>query len=181
MATDTRNKRAAEPVPQTREEAETLLASIGANERRLASAKANRDDEIEETKNLYEQRMKPLEERLDRERDALHRYCEAHRVDLTQNGKRKSVQFKFGKVAWRVRPPSVSLKKPKDVLDRLLAIRSKPFVRTTYAIDKEAMLARPERAEEIEGVTIQREREDFVITPNKTPEPTAETKKEDAA
>lgn len=180
MATDTR-KRAAEPVPQTREEAETLLASIGANERRLDSAKANRDDELEEIKKLYAQRMKPLEERLDRERVALHRYCEAHRKDLTQNGKRKSVQFTAGKVAWRIRPPSVSLKKPKEILDRLLGLRSKPFVRTTYAIDKEAMLARPEKAEEIEGVTIQREREDFVITPNKTPEPTPEAEKEDAA
>ncbi len=163
-----RVSRATEATPQSREEAETLLGKIGAHQRRLDSAKANRDDEIEETRRLYAQRMEPLEEWIARDIEALQRYCEANRLELTNKGKRKSCTFATGKIGWRKNPPSIKIPKAKAVLDHLLGLKNKRFLRRVYAIDKEAMLAKPEAAAQIPGVAYDEGGELFYAAPNKT-------------
>lgn len=93
-------------------------------------------------------------------------YCEHNRDELTKHGKVKSHDFGTGKVKWRNLPPKVTIKGVDEVLERIQALNSKhEFLRTKFEIDKEAMLAAPEKAQAIEGVTIVRDQEEIVLEP----------------
>ena len=95
-------------------------------------------------------------------------YCEAHKDDLTENGKTKTVDFVTGLVKWRIRPPSVKVTGVAAVLawmSEKTAYQS--FIRTKQEIDKDAILNEREQFAngQVPGIKIVSGLEDFVIEP----------------
>ena len=166
MAKKTRIKAPAAPAPQTDEEADNAIREIGNVQRIVAKIEADMIGRLSDLKSEYEAEAAPSMARLTELRGAVQTYCEANRGRLTRNGRRKTVKFPAGKVEWRARPPSVSLRGVGDIIKHL---KDSPglrrFLRIKEEVNKEALLAEPRAAAGIEGVTIKSGLEDFAITP----------------
>jgi phage host-nuclease inhibitor protein Gam len=80
-------------------------------------------------------------------------------------GKSKSANLVTGEVSWRQRPPSVSISKANDVIQRLRGLGLFRFIREKEEINKEAILAEPAEVAGIKGIKLGTGVEDFVITP----------------
>ena len=103
--------------------------------------------------------MKPLQK-------AVQAFCESRRLELTNGGKQKTAYFTTGEVQWRAKPPAVVAKGIDGILESLRNLGLFRFIRTKEELNKEAMLAEPDIARSISGVTIREGVEEFVIKPN---------------
>ncbi|MDE3938781.1 host-nuclease inhibitor Gam family protein, partial [Glaesserella parasuis] len=74
--------------------------------------------------------------------------------------------FTTGEVQWRAKPPAVVAKGIDGILESLRNLGLFRFIRTKEELNKEAMLAEPDVARSISGVTIREGVEEFVIKPN---------------
>ncbi|HAG1869157.1 TPA: host-nuclease inhibitor protein Gam, partial [Salmonella enterica] len=92
-------------------------------------------------------------------------WCEAHRDELTQNGKTKTASLITGKVEWRNRPPSVGIRGVETVLETLHRLNLDRFIRIKEEVNKDAILNEPEVVKGVAGITIRSGIEDFSITP----------------
>jgi phage host-nuclease inhibitor protein Gam len=161
-----KNKRAAETAtpPKDRDEAERYLARIGEIQRDAALHKAVLAEAIARVTAEMEEASAKLTEEHDRLFRGLQLWAEANRHALTDGGKTKTVRLGNGTIAWRLAPPSVHIKGQEAVLEYLKE-NTIGFLRTKLEINREAMLARPEEAAKIPGVTIKSAGEAFVIEP----------------
>jgi phage host-nuclease inhibitor protein Gam len=157
------------PVPQSREEADRLIEKVGQLQHRRYAVQGFLDQRVATLKAEAEEKAKPWNEEIASCMAAIQAYCEAHRPQLTDEGRTKTVRFGSGEVSWRQRPPSVSFGKTKaeKVLETIkgLGRRFSAFVRVREEIDKEAMLADPKLAMEIPGVRVGSKGEDFIVKP----------------
>lgn len=168
MSSNTRIKQqAAAFVPQTRDQVVEAVAEIGRCQRERARIQAAMNDEIATIKQRFEEEARPHAEKITELSSGVHTWCEAHRDDLTRNGKTKTATLPSGEVRWRMRPPSVSVRGLDKVLQALKDLKLTRFIRTKEELDKEAVLAEPEAVQHIKGLTIT-QGEDFVIVPFET-------------
>lgn len=163
----TRNKTpaSADPVPQSREEAASFVMTIGALDRDIAVINAALSETIAKAKEQAEAQAKPLSERVAGLTRGLEQWASVNRVALTDNGKVKTVDLGTGRILWRQRPPSVVIRGVEAVIAALKEFGFPQFLRTKIEINKEAMLADPEVASRVPGVTIASAGEDFVVEP----------------
>ena len=70
-----------------------------------------------------------------------------------------------GEVQWRVRPPSVALTKPDEVVNVLERLGLERFVRTKKEVNKDAILIEKDAVMGIAGIKIKSGVEDFAIIP----------------
>lgn len=150
---------------QTREEVEIAIKDIGDLQRELQRLATHQNDELAAITEKYAPKITALQEQMKPLQKAIEVWCEANRAELTQNGKTKTGSFNTGEVQWRQRPPSVSIRKADEVLARLRALGLTQFIRTKEEPNKEAMLAKPNIASTVTGITIKTAVEDFVIKP----------------
>ncbi|MFQ1046610.1 host-nuclease inhibitor Gam family protein [Avibacterium paragallinarum] len=150
---------------QTREEVEIAIKDIGDLQRELQRLATHQNDELAAITEKYAPQITALQEQMKPLQKAIEVWCEANRAELTQNGKTKTGSFNTGEVQWRQRPPSVSIRKADEVLARLRALGLTQFIRTKEEPNKEAMLAEPNIASTVTGITIKTAVEDFVIKP----------------
>ncbi|MFQ1050200.1 host-nuclease inhibitor Gam family protein [Avibacterium paragallinarum] len=150
---------------QTREEVEIAIKDIGDLQRELQRLATHQNDELAAITEKYAPKITALQEQMKPLQKAIEVWCEANRAELTQNGKTKTGSFNTGEVQWRQRPPSVSIRKADEVLARLRALGFTQFIRTKEEPNKEAMLAEPNIASTIAGITIKTAVEDFLIKP----------------
>lgn len=155
-------------VPQTEEEVEAAIRRIGELQRLQESLKGEMDGKVAEVKAGYEAPFKQAKNDLEATAQGVQTWCEANRAKITRSGKVKFQRFLAGEVSWRNRPPKVTVRGVKNVMQRLIDLGLSQFIRTKHEIDKEAMLADPERASAIDGVSIGSAGEDFVIKPLET-------------
>jgi len=161
-----KTKTTAAPAAQSREEVEQLIDQIGVNQRELQRLEADLGDETARLKACAETKALPLKQAIIDAQDRVARFCEANRDGLTRAGKTKTVEFTTGKVSWRHRPPSVTLRKVETILAFLKAAKGgKGFIRVKEEVNKEALLAAPQFAATVPGVTIGSAGEDFIIEP----------------
>jgi phage host-nuclease inhibitor protein Gam len=154
----------AHPVPQTREDVVDAIARIGEAQRERDRIQADMNDALAKLREQYEDRARPFADRITELSRGVQLYCEAHRDELTNNGKTKTHAFSSGEVRWRMRPPSVAIRAADVVIDTLKALGLGRFVRTKEEINKEAILADADAVAGIKGVTIT-QKEDFVVVP----------------
>ena len=161
-----KNKRAAETAtpPVNRDEAETYLARIGEIQRLTQLNKTALAEAVARVTADIEAESAKLAEEHDRLFRGLQLWAEANRHALTDGGKTKTVRLGNGIIAWRLAPPSVQIKGQEAVLEYLMN-NTIGFLRTKVEINREAMLARPEEAAKIPGVTIKSAGESFVVEP----------------
>ncbi|MEX2126936.1 MAG: host-nuclease inhibitor Gam family protein [Xanthobacteraceae bacterium] len=158
-------------VVRDRGHAMETVARVGAMQRAIAALEADLNNNIAAAAEKSKKLAEAMQAKLGNMIAGLEDWCDAHRGELTEDGKSKSADLGTGTVGWRDRPPSVKLRgKIEDVLVRILGERAprswrRFFIRTKYELNKEAMLARPELAAQIDGVTIVTGKEDFFVEP----------------
>ena len=154
MAKATRIKASAAlyPVPQSRDDVNDAIAKIGLAQRERARIQADMNDAMAQVKQRFED---------------VQTWCEAHRAELTKEGKVKFHGFAAGEVKWRMRPPRVAIRAVDNVLETLKRLGLSRFIRVKEEPNKEAMLAEPEAVAGLAGVKIE-QGEDFVIVPFET-------------
>lgn len=141
--------------PKSRDELATWVGTAGEVQRKLDLLRSRFDRRVAKLKEAYAQACKPFESQLKETVDGIAVYAEANRQSLTENESTKSVDVGTGVIVWRITPPRVTLKNPEGVLQGLLKDGPSEFVRTKHEINREAMLEQPDKAELIDGVTIE--------------------------
>jgi phage host-nuclease inhibitor protein Gam len=162
-------------VPQSREEVARFIARVGALEARLAALKAVADEAVRAAGEALEREAAQPQAELAELRAGVQSWCEAHRAALTRDGRIKTVEFGTGRVMWRLRPPKVAIRGTEAVIAACRSLGMTRFLREKVEINREAMLAEPEAAGAIAGVTIASAGEDFVIEPAELVAPQAAT------
>lgn len=160
-----RIKAAAVEVAQSRDDVAAGIKAIGDCQRRIARLQADMNDAIAEVTARYQPGIDAEKGSLDGLQQSVQGWCEAHRDELTQGGKVKTAQFVTGEVAWRIRPPSVSVRGVETVIETLKRLGFGRFIRTKEEVNKEAILNEPDEVRGVAGLSINSGVEDFVITP----------------
>lgn len=157
------------PVPQSRDDVNDAIAKIGLAQRERARIQADMNDAMAQVKQRFEDEAKPFNEQIEALSKGVQTWCEAHRVELTKEGKVKFHGFAAGEVKWRMRPPRVAIRAVDNVLETLKRLGLSRFIRIKEEPNKEAMLAEPEpeAVAGLAGVKIE-QGEDFVIVPFET-------------
>lgn len=151
-------------VPQSREEAVTAIGRIGIIRRQIAFERGLADEAIRLAGEKFEADTADLKQELKEHELGVQAWCEANRSALTNGGKVKTHEFGTGAVKWRLRPPSVTVRGVEAVIEACKRLGF-DFIRTKEEVNKEAMLAEPDKARLIPGVSISSDGEEFVIEP----------------
>ena len=157
-------KRAVVAVPKNLDEAARFLAQIGKEQRATDEIKLGLNAAVDKLKVEAMAADEPHQEKVLQLVEGLFAFAEAHRDELTDGGKRKTVEVPTGTFGWRMTPPSVKLRDVESILESLKSLKLKRFIRTKEEIDKEAMLKEPETAKTVKGVSIG-QHEEFVAKP----------------
>jgi phage host-nuclease inhibitor protein Gam len=152
------------PVPATLEEAAEFVSRIGKEQREIIRVQTELNEKVEKLKAGAMAKSKIHETNTSQLVEGLFAYAEAHRDELTDGGKRKTVEVPTGLFGWRLTPPAVSLRNVEKVLELLKSLSLFRFIRKKEEIDKEAMLKDPDIAKAVKGVTIS-QREEFIVKP----------------
>jgi phage host-nuclease inhibitor protein Gam len=152
-------------VPQSAEQANDFIARIGAAQRQREKIQTQMNTALAKVKELHEKSAKPFAQDIEALTAGLQTWCEAHRAELTRDGRIKTYRFGAGEISWRTRPPSVMVKNVAKVLSELLCRGLDRFVRTKKEIDKEAILAAPHLAAGVPGLKVSSAGEDFIVKP----------------
>lgn len=97
--------------------------------------------------------------------EGLFVFAEANKMELTREGKTKTVKLPNGTLSWYSPSPSVSVENPEKVIAALEALGLDRFVRIKKEVDKEAVKKEPEIAEQIQGLSIKPKKDEFIISP----------------
>lgn len=164
----TRIKTAAAAVAfQTREEVNEAIAQIGAAQRERDRIATAMNEELAAVRARYEQEAAPHAGVIEQFRQGIHIWAEANRVELTRDGKTKTVKLASGEISWRTRPPKVRITGEGIVAEALKRLGLERFLRTKVEIDKNAILADPDAVAGVKGIALS-QGEDFVIRPFET-------------
>lgn len=155
-------------VPQNREEAVNMIAGIGVSQRERERLKLELDDQIATLREKYDRLMAPHAEEIKGLTSGVHVWAEAHRDELTQQGKVKTANLMTGEIRWRVSPPACKVVRIKEAMEELKNAKlAERFIRTKEEINKEAILADPNAVAGLQWISIT-QAEDFVIVPFET-------------
>lgn len=166
MAPKTRIKATAQiDVPQNNGEAASDIKQIGDLQRDLARQTAEMNDAIAHITQTYQKPLEAIGKQIDGLQKGVQAYCEAHRDDLTNGGKVKTANLITGEIQWRKRPPSVRITGAESVIAALKGFNLGRFVRSKEEVNKEAILNEPDAVKGVAGIKIEKDIEDFVITP----------------
>jgi phage host-nuclease inhibitor protein Gam len=154
-------------VPQSRTACADQIRQLGDLQREHARTVAELNDRIAELTNAAEPVLASLDERIKALQTGIQTWCEANRVMLLGDGDRlgKTANLITGEVAWRIRPPSVSVRGVESVIEALHRANLNRFIRAKEEVNKEAILNEPDAVAGIAGVNVVRGVEDFVVTP----------------
>lgn len=163
MSKATRIKTQALPVPKTAAQAEQLLADIGRAQRQVSTIENRMNDRLAKIKQEFEEQAKPLNDEIEQKFAALHAWAEANKGELLK-GKTKTAKLATGELSWRTTPPSVSIRNQKVVLEILKQRELHDLIRNKEEVNKEAVLANPERVGDIKQIKVV-QREEFAAKP----------------
>ena len=151
--------------PQDRDECDGHINRIGILDGEIKSLQAEMNAEIAKVTETFIGKFSPKQDEMKLLQQGVKLFCEANRMDLTQKGRVKTVNFLSGVVQWRQRPPSVSVSGPESVVKWLEETGLARFVRTKKEVNKEAILNEPEAVLSVPGIKIKTGAEDFIIEP----------------
>ena len=152
------------PVPRSLEKAAEFLSQIAEKQRAIDAIQSELNAKVDELKTEALLDVRSHQEMISQLVEGLFVFAESNREELTDNGKRKTVEVPTGWFGWRMTPPVVSISNVKSVLKSLKELGLKRFIRTKEEPNKKAMLEEPEVAKTVKGVSIA-QHEEFVIKP----------------
>lgn len=141
-------------VPESREQAEEL-AKVLAEEIRAAQRTASVvADQISALKAKLKAEDAPKAKARTAMLLALQAWATANRPELTDQGKRKSVQLGAGTASWRTSPPKLEIDDVDALIVVLQGLDRDDCVRITEEIDKDVLKNDPELLKQLTGVRI---------------------------
>jgi phage host-nuclease inhibitor protein Gam len=159
------------PMPQTIEQVDELVGYIGELRRQINGLNDKLADDIKTiTKDIGAEVTKLEEERAAAEK-AVTAYAETHRIELTNDGKEKTVKLRSGRLRWYLCKPSVLIEKGKEKTAAEFAYKDpklRRFVQVGYSLVKNTLVKEPELAAKIPGVIYRSGEERFSIDPNES-------------
>lgn len=164
----TKNKvkaKAAIYVPQSRDDCAADIRKLGDLQREVARRTADMNDAIAAITAQHQPLLDELKLQAEALATAVQTWCEANRDTLTDGGKTKTANLVTGDVAWRIRPPSVSVRGADSVIETLKRLGLVRFIRTRDEVNKEAILNEPDALRGVAGIAVVTGVEDFSITP----------------
>lgn len=135
------------PVPQSIDEVNHAIDTIGAHQRELQKLEAEMNEKISGIKAEYGLRAEPFVAEIKALAAGVQVYCDAHRGELTQGMKVKFARLAAGEVTWRLGNPAVRIKKgisEETILQLLRGLKRTEYIRTREELDKEAILGASE-------------------------------------
>ena len=159
-----RLKAATLEAPQSREETQSWIKTLGDTQREHARLTHDLNDKIAELTDAAKPALNALAERSAALQQGIQAWCEANRAELTAGGG-KTANLITGEVSWRQRPPSIAVRGAEAVLESLRTLGLHRFIRQKEEINKEALLNEPDIAAGIAGISVVKGKEDFAITP----------------
>ena len=163
MATKKLKAKAQTYAPQSKADCQADIKKLGDLQRDFLREQANLNDAIGSLTKAAAPRLTQLTERIELLQAGVQTWCEANRKDLCGTG--KTANLITGEVAWRVRPPSVTIRGVETVLENLKNLGLERFVRVKEEPNKDAMLNEQDAVRGVAGITINSGIEDFTITP----------------
>ena len=152
-------------VPETREQAEEAVRVITTLKIRERKLKSEMDAKLTEVKKRYEEELSGLAEKITPAVESIHAWAERHPEDF---GGKKSLPMLHGVIGWRTTPPSLKPLKGftwPAVLERLLGLGRREYIRSKEEVNKEALLAARE-SEDLKGMYVQVIQDDeFFVEP----------------
>lgn len=152
---------------QNREEVNEAIAQIGIAQRERNRIDTAMNEELAAVRARHEQDAAPHAAVIKELGHGVQIWAEAHRDDLTRDGRTKTVKLASGEFSWRTRPPRVRITGEGIVIQALRKLGLDRFIRTKEEIDKTAILADPEAVSTVKGISLT-QGEDFVIKPFET-------------
>jgi phage host-nuclease inhibitor protein Gam len=158
--------------PRDRQELEQFVTEIRKAEQKIRSISEEatekiewRTDEINKIKKEAQNKAKPLEDEIDRLAAAVFIFAQGHREELTENEKKKTVEFMAGdKIRWYYPPPSVIVEDEETAIAELKRQGLSDFIRTKETIDKAEILKNLEKIRKLRHIIIEQD-EIFTIIP----------------
>lgn len=166
-ATRLKTKAATVRVPQTKEEAVSMIAELGGHQRDRKRLQADMDDQLTIIREQFQKRLAPHEEAIKAIASGVHTWAEANRDSLTNGGKVKTANLMTGEIRWRKTPPSCKLVRVKEALEELKNLKLTRFIREKEEVNKEAILADQDAVQGCKWISIE-STEEFVIVPLET-------------
>lgn len=168
----TRTKKAAVAVPTPQDDvaAAAQLRLVGEIARARADIRAAAETEIATVQERLAVDDAPLKAQEADLVAGLEIWASVHRDRLTA-GRSKTIRLATGVLAWRARPPRVSVARgaQQAVIAALAAAGLERFLRRKVQIDKEAILKEPEAVAAVEGLRVASDGEEFVVEPFELP------------
>ncbi len=119
MVTKTLTKRPVVPTPQNLNEAAEFVRQIGEAERAIEQSNHDMNTKLEEIKRPFVDQVEQHQQQLTELVEGLYAYAQGHRLELTDDEKKKTVTLPTGSFSWRFTPKSVSIKSVQEVLNQL--------------------------------------------------------------
>ncbi|HHK5989496.1 TPA: host-nuclease inhibitor Gam family protein, partial [Neisseria subflava] len=105
----TRIKQPAIEAAQDKAEVTAFIRKIGDLQREVKRLETEAGDKKAVIEEEYAAKAAPMCAEIMSLTERVAAYCEAHKDELTDNGKTKTVDFTTGLIKWRIRPPSVKV------------------------------------------------------------------------
>ncbi|MEX0649835.1 MAG: host-nuclease inhibitor Gam family protein [Candidatus Andersenbacteria bacterium] len=146
-------------------DAARVVGKIGQLKRNLERVTVQMNEKIEKIKQPYTEKAGGYIAELEPLMEAMFRYAQGNRPQLTDNGERQTVKLPTGSFYWRKTGKSVQFTGSDDELvDLLKALGLSDWVRVVEEPNRERMLQEEEKAQAVAGVTIE-QREVFYVKP----------------
>lgn len=141
MATKKPKALAATNVPQSKDACAQDLFRLGDLQRERARVASEMNDAIAAIAAQAQPRLEALQTQIDGLFTGIQSWCEAHRAEITDNMKVKTANLLTGEVVWRINTPSCNVRGEELVLQTLKKCGLHSYIRTSEAVNKEAVIA----------------------------------------
>lgn len=155
-------KRKAVSVPGNLSEAENFVRTIRGLEQQIEAIETKSNAEIAkletrifEIKEKAQEEAKLLEKEVDQLAEGVYIFAEGNRPGLTDQFTKKTVELATGdKIRWYLTPPAVRVEDEEEAKKEIKRKGFDDFIRIKEEIDKEAILADPEKVKKLKFISI---------------------------
>jgi phage host-nuclease inhibitor protein Gam len=149
----------------TRAQAILTFAVLGMAQQRRTELESEMQGAVQEATKRFALKLESEDRTIEAAETLLTNWAEEERFTLLE-GDSKTATLGVHQIQFRMKPPKISLRDVEKVIEHIKRLKFKHlFLRTKEEVNKEAMLAHPDKAERIPGVTVKRDEEEVILSP----------------
>lgn len=135
------------------EQAAQKVANYAKAAQILSATEQELQEKIELLRANYSAKLAELEAKAQEEFDAAHKFCEEHRSELLEAGK-KSAAFPTGTISWRKKPDTLKILDEKRTIADLKELKFEYLIKAEEKVIKAALLQQKDIVDVLDGVHI---------------------------